>query len=49
MMLIQGHLEHIRKDIREFKEKHSLETVIVLWTANTERYTDENCRFEHYS
>ena len=37
----QQHLEHIRKDIREFKEKHSLETVVVLWTANTERYTDE--------
>ncbi|CAD6192573.1 unnamed protein product [Caenorhabditis auriculariae] len=35
-----AHLEHIRKDIREFKEKHDLECVIVLWTANTERYTD---------
>ena len=34
------HLEIIRKDIREFKEKHKLDTVIVLWTANTERYTD---------
>ncbi|KAE9546114.1 hypothetical protein FO519_010674, partial [Halicephalobus sp. NKZ332] len=33
------HLEKIRKDIREFKEKHKLENVIVLWTANTERYT----------
>jgi len=36
----QEHLEQIRKDIREFKAKHGLETVIVLWTANTERYTD---------
>ncbi|KAI1722015.1 myo-inositol-1-phosphate synthase domain-containing protein [Ditylenchus destructor] len=34
------HLEHVRKDIREFKEKHKLECVIVLWTANTERFTD---------
>ncbi|CAJ0564567.1 unnamed protein product, partial [Mesorhabditis spiculigera] len=34
------HLERIRKDIREFKEKHGLECVIVLWTANTERFTD---------
>lgn len=34
----QQHLEHIRKDIREFKEKNNLECVIVLWTANTERY-----------
>ncbi|CAD5216750.1 unnamed protein product [Bursaphelenchus xylophilus] len=34
------HLEHIRNDIREFKEKNNLETVIVLWTANTERYTE---------
>uniref|UniRef100_A0A0N5ARY6 Inositol-3-phosphate synthase n=1 Tax=Syphacia muris TaxID=451379 RepID=A0A0N5ARY6_9BILA len=34
----QKHLEHIRRDIREFKEKNNLECVIVLWTANTERY-----------
>ncbi|KAL5531856.1 INO1_3 [Sanghuangporus sanghuang] len=36
----QAHLEHIRKDIREFKEKNGLEQVIVFWTANTERYSD---------
>ncbi|CAJ0604691.1 unnamed protein product [Cylicocyclus nassatus] len=36
----QQHLEHIRQDIRNFKQKHDLECVIVLWTANTERYTD---------
>ncbi|ULU05713.1 hypothetical protein L5515_014102 [Caenorhabditis briggsae] len=34
------HLEHIRADIRKFKQDHELECVIVLWTANTERYTD---------
>lgn len=36
----QAHLEHIRKDIREFKAKHDLDRVIVFWTANTERYAD---------
>lgn len=36
----QVHLEHIRKDIREFKEKNGLDNVIVFWTANTERYSD---------
>ncbi|KAL5483070.1 INO1_2 [Sanghuangporus weigelae] len=35
-----AHLEHIRKDIREFKEKNELDQVIVFWTANTERYSD---------
>ena len=33
-----AHVEHIRKDIREFKEKNDLDHIIVLWTANTERY-----------
>lgn len=32
-------VEQIRKDIRDFKEKNDLDTVIVLWTANTERFT----------
>jgi len=34
------HVEHIRKDIREFKANNKLDRVIVLWTANTERYAD---------
>lgn len=34
------HVEHIRRDIREFKEKNNLDKVIVLWTANTERYAN---------
>lgn len=34
------HVEHIRKDISEFKAKHGLDKVIVFWTANTERYSD---------
>jgi len=34
----QEHLEQIRKDIRDFKSKNGLDSVIVLWTANTERF-----------
>lgn len=33
-------VEQIRKHIREFKEKNQLGKVIVLWTANTERFCD---------
>jgi myo-inositol-1-phosphate synthase len=36
----QAHLEHIRGDIRRFKEENGLNRVIVFWTANTERYAD---------
>jgi len=36
----QAHLEHIRKDIREFKAKNGLDSVTILWTANTERFAD---------
>ena len=35
----QEQMEKIRKDIRDFKAKHSLDNVIVLWTANTERFS----------
>ncbi|UZJ54326.1 hypothetical protein CBS101457_003646 [Exobasidium rhododendri] len=35
-----AHVEHIRKDIRDFKQKNGLDKVIVVWTANTERYSD---------
>ncbi|ODV87777.1 hypothetical protein CANARDRAFT_20511 [[Candida] arabinofermentans NRRL YB-2248] len=34
------HVEKIRKDIRDFKASQGLEKVIILWTANTERYSD---------
>jgi myo-inositol-1-phosphate synthase len=34
----QAHLDQIRKDIRDFKAKNNLEQVIVLWSANTERF-----------
>merc|ERR1712127_1091486 len=32
------HLDQIRKDIRDFKTANKLDKVIVLWTANTERF-----------
>jgi len=34
------HVEHIRNDIRKFKDENDLDKVIVQWTANTERYSD---------
>ncbi|KAE8441586.1 Inositol-3-phosphate synthase [Mollisiaceae sp. DMI_Dod_QoI] len=34
------HVEQIRKDIRDFKAKNSLDKIIVQWTANTERFAD---------
>jgi len=36
----QQHLEKIRQDIRTFKQQNGLDKVIVLWTANTERFSD---------
>ena len=33
------HLETIRKNIRDFKQLNKLDKVIVLWTANTERFS----------
>jgi myo-inositol-1-phosphate synthase len=34
----QAQMEQIQKDIREFKAANALDKVIVLWTANTERF-----------
>jgi len=36
----QEQLEKLRQDIRDFKKLNNLDKVIVLWTANTERYSD---------
>jgi len=36
----KAHLDQIRKDIRDFKAANKLDKVIVLWTANTERYSE---------
>lgn len=33
-------VEHIRADIRAFKESKKLDTVVVLWTATTERFAE---------
>ena len=36
----QVHLDAIRADIRSFKKQHGLDSVVVFWTANTERYAE---------
>mmetsp|Transcript_45751 Transcript_45751/g.69950 ORF Transcript_45751/g.69950 Transcript_45751/m.69950 type:complete len:519 (-) Transcript_45751:102-1658(-) len=36
----QEQLEKIQKDIRDFKSSKNLDKVIVLWTANTERFAE---------
>jgi len=36
----QERMDEVRKNIREFKEKNNLDHVIVLWTANTERFVE---------
>ncbi|KAK0539316.1 Myo-inositol-1-phosphate synthase [Tilletia horrida] len=35
-----AHVEQLRKDIRDFKAANDLDSVVVVWTANTERYAD---------
>jgi len=35
-----AHVEALRQDIRDFKKANGLDKVIVLWTANTERFCD---------
>lgn len=36
----QEMIDKIRKDMRDFKEKHSLDSLIILWSANTERFAE---------
>uniref|UniRef100_M4BD01 inositol-3-phosphate synthase n=1 Tax=Hyaloperonospora arabidopsidis (strain Emoy2) TaxID=559515 RepID=M4BD01_HYAAE len=36
----QDHLDAVRQHIRDFKQSHKLDKVIVLWSANTERFSD---------
>jgi len=36
----QEMMDKLRKDIKEFKAKNNLDTVVVLWSANTERFVD---------
>ena len=33
-------MEQVRRDIRDFKESSGVEKIIILWTANTERFSD---------
>lgn len=33
-------IEMVRQQMREFKEQNGCDSLVVLWTANTERYTD---------
>jgi myo-inositol-1-phosphate synthase len=37
---IEEQMNQIRKDIKNFKEENELDKVIVLWTANTERFSE---------
>ncbi|KAI9189546.1 Myo-inositol-1-phosphate synthase [Blastocladiella emersonii ATCC 22665] len=36
----QAHLDRLRQDMRDFKAAHDLDKLVVLWTANTERFAD---------
>ncbi|KAI8328362.1 hypothetical protein BC941DRAFT_363811 [Chlamydoabsidia padenii] len=36
----RAHVNHIRQDIRDFKAAHGLDKIVVVWTANTERYAE---------
>ncbi|KAI9993837.1 hypothetical protein PInf_016358 [Phytophthora infestans] len=36
----QENLDAVRQQIRDFKQSNSLDKVIVLWSANTERFSD---------
>jgi myo-inositol-1-phosphate synthase len=36
----QEMLDQLRKDIRDFKAANKLDSIIVLWSANTERFVD---------
>jgi len=36
----QQHLEKLRADIRNFKENNKLDKVVVIWSANTERFAE---------
>ena len=37
---VVSQVEQIRRDIRDFRETSGVDKVIVLWTANTERFCD---------
>jgi myo-inositol-1-phosphate synthase len=43
----QAHLDTIRRDIRIFKTDNNLEHVVVLWSANTERFMKLSAIHQH--
>lgn len=40
----QLQLEAVRADIRAFQQRTGVDKVVILWTANTERYSDVSSR-----
>lgn len=34
------HVQHLRNDIRQFKSQNALDKVVVVWSANTERFAE---------
>lgn len=36
----QQQLEQLRQDIRDFQQRTQVDKVVILWTANTERYSE---------
>ena len=36
----QQQLEQLRQDIRSFQQRTQVDKVVILWTANTERYSE---------
>lgn len=42
---LQEQMDKIRQDICNFRQEHSLDKVIVLWTATTERFTNVTVGF----
>ena len=36
----QKHLEKIRQDIRKFKKDNGVDKVVIMWSANTERFSE---------
>lgn len=44
----QQQVEAVREHIRAFKQDNGLDKVVVLWTANTERYAQVRIRAAYY-
>lgn len=42
---MHAQVEAIRGHIRAFKQQHDVDRIVVLWTANTERYAQVRAAF----